>query len=108
MMGHIVDLTIIMQSLFLLMQARKEIDGPASPVTNKLFNLALQAYTYNSEHSPHKVHDEIRSVATRVKALFKNGEAIADVERIIKDHRFVPSEVSMAEARESSASSSSI
>ena len=107
-MGYIVDLTTVMQSLFLLMQARKEIDGPASPATNQLFNLALHAYTHNSEHSPQKVHDEIRAVATRVKALFKHGEVIAEVERIIKDHRFVPLEVSMAEARESSTSSSSI
>ena len=90
------------------MQARKEVHGSASPVTRELFYLALQGYTHDPEHSPQKIHGEIRSVATRVKALFKPGEVIAEVERLIQVHRFKPSEDSIAEAKDSPSSSSLI
>lgn len=104
-MGYIVDLTIVLQSLFLLMQARMQASGSASPVTQAFFRLALRAYEQDTRQSPLKVHDEIRTFATRVNALLRHGEVIKEVERLIQSHRFRPSEVFMREAREDAASS---
>ena len=98
-MGYIVDFTIVMQSLFFLMQARTEAYGSRSPVSARLFKLALNAYKQDTEHSLRKVHDEIRSFATGKKANFKSGTVIKEVERLINDHRFKPSERFMARAR---------
>lgn len=98
-MGYIVDFTIVMQSLFFLVQARTEVSGSRSPVNEKLFKLALDAYKQDTEHSLQKVHDEIRSFATGKKAHFKSGTVIKKVERLINDHRFTPSEQFMAQAR---------
>src|SRR4051794_2843041 len=100
MMGYIVDLTIVMQSLFLLMQARTEVSGPGSPVDRRLFDLALLAYKHDGEHSPRKVHEEIRSFATRTNAFMRPGKVIEEVERLINVHRFKPTEAFMEEARE--------
>ncbi len=100
MMGYIVDLTIVMQSLFFLMQARTE--ASRSPSVNEgLFRLALDAYMQDTKHSLQKVHDEIRSFATVKKAIFKSETVIKEVERLITDHRFKPSEPFMAQARAS-------
>jgi hypothetical protein len=91
MMGYIVDLTIVMQSLFFLMQARTEASGSHIPVSEKLFNVALDAYKQNIEHSLEKVHNEIRSFVTITK-IFKSEAVIKKVEKLIHDHRFKPSE----------------
>ena len=98
-MGYLVDFTIVMQSLFFLMQARTEVSGPRSPVNERLFNLALDAYKQDNEHSLRKVHDEIRSFATVKKAIFQSETVIKEVERLINDHRFKPSERFMELAR---------
>jgi hypothetical protein len=99
MMGYIVDLTIVMQSLFFLMQARTEVSGSHSPVNERLFKVALEAYKQDTEHSLRNVHDEIRSFATVKKAIFNSGMVIKEVERLINVHRFKPSERFIAQAR---------
>lgn len=104
-MGYIVDLTIVMQSLFLLMQARREASKPTS-VTKELFELALRSYTHNVAHSPSSAHDAIRSFATRSKA-FKSQEVIKEVERLIEVYRFQPSERFVTEAKGSVGSETS-
>lgn len=90
-MGYIVDLTIVMQRLYFLVQARMQASGSRSPVNKRLFKLALDAYKHDPEHSLQKVHEEIRLFATRKNALSKSGRVIEEVERLINDHRFKPS-----------------
>ena len=102
MMGYIVDLTIVMQSLFFLMQARTEASRSRSAVNQRLFNIALEAYKQDAEHSLQIVHSEIRSFVTMKKAIFKSETVIKEVERLINDHRFKPSERFMELARTSS------
>ena len=99
-MGYIVDFTIVMQSLFFLIQARTDATGTRSPVSEKLFNVALEAYKQDTEHSLTKVHEEIRAFATMKKAIFESKEVIKEVERLINDHRFKPSKRFVEEARE--------
>ena len=91
MMGHIVDFTIVMQSLFILMKARTEASEFRIPVSERLFNVALDAYEQDIDHSLEKVHDEIRNFVT-IKKCYKLEEVIKQVERLIHDHRFKPSE----------------
>ena len=98
-MGYIVDFTIVMQSLFFLIQARTDASGTRSPVSERLFNVALDAYKQDTEHSLRKVHDEIREFATMKKAIFKSKQVIKEVERLINDHRFKPSERFVEQAR---------
>ena len=99
MMGYIVDFTIVMQSLFFLIQARTEASGSRSPVTKRLFKVALDAYKQEVDHSLQKVHYEIHSFVTVRKAIFKSEAVIKEVERLINEHRFKPSERFMALAR---------
>ena len=99
MMGYIVDFTIVMQSLFFLMQVRTEAFGSRSPVTKGLFKIALDAYKQDAEHSLKQVHYEILSFVTVGKAIFKWATVIKEVERLINVHRFKPSERFMALAR---------
>ena len=91
-MGYIVDLTIVMQRLYLLMQARTQVSGSRSPVNERLFKLSLDAYKQDFEHSVPEVHEEIRSFATRKNALSKSGRVIEEVERLINVHQFKPLE----------------
>lgn len=99
MMGYIVDLTIVMQRLYFLMQARTHAPGSRSPMNERLFKLALDAYKLDSKHSLQKVHDEIRSFATRKNALSKSGRVIEEIERLINVHRFKPTEHFMVQAK---------
>ena|SRR5258708_23916939 len=99
MMGYIVDLTIVMQRLYFLMRARTEASGSPSPLNERLFRLALDAYKQDTEHSVRKVHDEIRSFATMKKAIFKPETVLKEVERLINVHQFKLSERFMARAR---------
>ena len=100
-MGYIVDFTIVMQNLFFLMQARTEASGSHSPVNKRLFKVALDAYKRDAEHSLKKVHYEIDSFVTLKKAIFKSETVIKQVEKLINEHRFKPSENFMAQARNS-------
>ena len=106
MMGYIVDLTMVMQSLFFLIRARQDASKPTA-ITNKFFELALRAYTHNSDqqHSCAQVHTEIRTFATRSKA-FKSERVMKEVERLINLHRFKPSEAFVTEATDSTTLSS--
>jgi len=99
MMGYIVDFTIVMQSLFFLIQARTDASGSRSPVNERLFAVALDAYRQDPEHSLQKVHEEIRAFATMKKAIFKSKTVIKEVERLINDHRFKPAERFVEQAR---------
>ena len=98
-MGYIVDFTIVMQSLFFLMQACTEASGSRSPVNKWLFRLALDAYKQDPEHSLKKVHYEIRLFVTVKKAIFNSELVMKKVERLINEHRFKPMEKFMAQAR---------
>lgn len=98
-MGYIVDLTIVMQRLYFLMQARTQASGSRSPVNERFFKLALDAYMQNSEHSLQKVHEEVRLFATRKNALSKSGRVIEEVERLIDVHRFKLSEHFMVDTK---------
>jgi len=100
MMGYIVDFTIVMQSLFFLIQARTDASGSRSPVNKRLFAVALDAYRQDPEHSLQRVHEEIRAFATMKKAIFKSKTVIKEVERLINDHRFKPSERFVEQARD--------
>ena len=99
MMGYIVDFMMVMQSLFFLMQARTDISGFRTSVSKRLFKVALDAYKQDTKHSLQKVHNEIRSFVTMKKAIFNSEIVIKEVERLINDHRFKPSERFMAQAR---------
>jgi hypothetical protein len=99
MMAYIVDLTIVMQNLFLLMQAHTQESGSVSPVKKWLFDLALDVYKQDTQHSLQKVREEIRSFATRRNAFLRSGKVIEEVERLINIHRFKPSERFMEKAR---------
>ena len=105
MMGYIVDLIIVMQSLFYLMQALTEASGSRIPVNEGLFNVALDAYKQDIEHSLEKVHSEIRSFVT-IKKIFKSEAVIKKVEMLIHDHRFKPSERFLELAKTATALSS--
>ena len=98
-MGYIVDFTIVMQSLFFLIQARTDASGSRAPVDQRLFEVALKAYMEDPEHSIQKVHEEIRSFATMKRALFKSETVIKEVERLIHVHRFKPEERFVEQAR---------
>jgi len=99
MMGYIVDLTIVMQRLYFLMQARTQASGSLSPLNERLIKLALDAYKQDFEHSLQKVHEEIRSFATRKNALSKSGRVIEEVERLINVHQFKLSDRFMVDAK---------
>jgi len=98
-MGYIVDLTIVMERLYFLMQARTQASGSPYPVNEKLIELALGAYKQDFEHSLQKVHKEIRSFATRKNVLSKSGRVIEEVERLVNVHRFKPFERFMLDAK---------
>jgi len=93
MMGYIVDFTIVMQSLFFLIQARTAASGSStrSPVNKRLFEVALEAYKQDPEHSLQVVHEEIRAFAT-MKSVFKSKTVMEKVEELINKHRFNPGE----------------
>jgi len=91
LMGYIVDLTIVMQALFWLMQDR----GDAAIVLRKSIKSAYD--TYAKKICRLKVHDEIRTFGetfTGFKVVSPKGkdETLAEVIRLIKTHRFNPME----------------
>jgi hypothetical protein len=87
-MGYIVDLTILMQSLFWLMQAR----GGGSAIQVKFIELAFDAYAKSGDRT--KVHKEIRSYVTKTM-VFKHGQRDQILEKVIDliyTNRFQPPE----------------
>ncbi|KAJ7094928.1 hypothetical protein C8R44DRAFT_813634 [Mycena epipterygia] len=95
LMGYIVDLTIVMQSLFWLTRARalalsKGRDAIATvPLTKGLVELAFKAYA-TDEHSQ-TVHDKIRQCVSRTVAL-KPDVVLDHIVELISNHRFQPSQ----------------
>ncbi|KAJ6592791.1 hypothetical protein B0H19DRAFT_1088532 [Mycena capillaripes] len=96
LMGYIIDLTIVMQSLFWLTRARAEAlskggrgDTVATvPITKRLVKLAYTAYA-TDEHSA-KVHEELREFAKPTVAL-KPDIVLEQIVKLIETHRFEPS-----------------
>lgn len=97
LMGYIVDLTIVMQSLFWLTQARaealsKEVRGnrvATVPLTERLVELAFTAYA-TDKHS-RTVHDAIRQFVNR-KVVLKPDIVLNQIVELIASHRFQPPE----------------
>jgi hypothetical protein len=88
-MGYIVDLTIVMQSLFWLMQAK----GGTRPVLCRLIKLAFKAYSDSPDRT--LVHDDIKSYVAGVNFLNmgRRDRVLEKVISLIRTHRFVPRDV---------------
>ncbi|KAJ7729018.1 hypothetical protein B0H16DRAFT_1893971 [Mycena metata] len=102
LMGYIIDLTIVMQSLFWLTRARAEAKSKAVgdpiatvPLSKRLVELAYKAYA-TDEHS-RTVHAEIRQFVKRTIAL-KPELVLGQIVKLIKTHRFQPSKGFQSEA----------
>ncbi|KAJ7661139.1 hypothetical protein B0H17DRAFT_1337259 [Mycena rosella] len=97
LMGYIVDLTIVMQSLFWLIRARAQAVSEAGggdpvatiPLSKRLVELAFTAYA-TDEHS-RTVHDALRQFVKRTVAL-KPDIVLEHIVEIITSHRFQPAE----------------
>lgn len=102
-MGYIIDLTIVMQSLFWLTRARAEAKSKAKggdpiatvPLSKRLVELAYTAYA-TDEHS-RTVHEEIRQFVKRKVAL-KPDLVLDQIVKLIETHRFQPSKGFQSEA----------
>ncbi|KAF7368417.1 G domain-containing protein [Mycena venus] len=101
LMGYIVDLTIVMQSLFWLTRARAEAvsKGGAAvatvPLTKNLVELAFTAYA-TDEHSE-TIHEDLRQFVKRTLVL-KPDIVLDHIVELIKSHRFQPSQSFAAKA----------
>ncbi|KAF7372645.1 G domain-containing protein [Mycena venus] len=102
LMGYIVDLTIVMQSLFWVTRAHaqamsKEHGGQMAtvPLSKQLVELAFAAYA-TDEHSS-AVHDEIREFVKRAVAL-KPDIVLERIVELITSHRFQPAKRSESDA----------
>ncbi|KAJ7729029.1 hypothetical protein B0H16DRAFT_1734394 [Mycena metata] len=102
LMGYIIDLTIVMQSLFWLTRARAEAESKAVgdpiatvPLSKRLVELAYKAYA-TDEHS-RTVHAEIRQFVKRTIAL-KPELVLGQIVKLIETHRFQPSKGFQSEA----------
>ncbi|KAJ7729013.1 hypothetical protein B0H16DRAFT_1428359, partial [Mycena metata] len=102
LMGYIIDLTIVMQSLFWLTRARAEAKSKAVgdpiatvPLSKRLVELAYKAYA-TDEHS-RTVHAEIRQFVKRTIAL-KPELVLGQIVKLIETHRFQPSKGFQSEA----------
>ncbi|KAF8179971.1 hypothetical protein K438DRAFT_1768626 [Mycena galopus ATCC 62051] len=103
LMGYIIDLTIVMQSLFWLTRARAEAESKAKggdpiatvPLSKRLVELAYTAYA-TDEHS-RTVHEEIRQFVKRKVAL-KPDLVLDQIVKLIETHRFRPSKGFQTEA----------
>ncbi|KAJ7487980.1 hypothetical protein FB451DRAFT_1226117 [Mycena latifolia] len=93
LMGYIIDLTIVMQSLFWLTRACAEGLSRGGqtvatvPITEKLVKLAFTAYA-TDKHS-RAVHGKIREFVSRTVAL-KPDIVLEHIVELITSHRFQP------------------
>ncbi|KAJ7487960.1 hypothetical protein FB451DRAFT_1553531 [Mycena latifolia] len=93
LMGYIIDLTIVMQSLFWLTRARAEAVSKGGqtvatvPLTKRLVELAFTAYA-TDEHSS-TVHGEMRQFVSRTVAL-KPDIVLEYIVELITSRRFQP------------------
>ncbi|KAK1224299.1 hypothetical protein PQX77_012807 [Marasmius sp. AFHP31] len=86
LMGYIVDLVLVMQSLFWIIQVR----GEGQIVTKHLLRLAIEAYGASENGELTRVHNAISSFATP-SSLLKFGHkdlVLAKVEELITDNKF--------------------
>jgi hypothetical protein len=112
-MGYIVDLTIVMQSLFWLTRAHAEAKSKAAggdpiatvPLSKQLVELAYTAYA-TDEHS-RIVHAEIRQFAKRTMAL-KPDLVLGQIIKLIETHRFQPPKSFQSEAESERGSAESV
>ncbi|KAJ7321941.1 hypothetical protein DFH08DRAFT_888956 [Mycena albidolilacea] len=100
LMGYIVDLTVVMQSIFWLTQARAQKIGGSNPTATvplsaRLVELALTAYA--TDNHSRTVHEKIRLFVKRKVAL-KPDLVLDHVVELIKTHRFQPSKSFEADA----------
>ncbi|KAF7368449.1 G domain-containing protein [Mycena venus] len=101
LMGYIVDLTIVMQSLFWLTRARAEAVSKGGamvatvPLTKNLVELAFTAYA-TDEHSE-TIHEDLRKFVKRTLVL-KPDIVLDHIVELIKSHRFQPSQSFAAKA----------
>ncbi|KAF7334090.1 G domain-containing protein [Mycena venus] len=101
LMGYIVDLTIVMQSLFWLTRARAEAVSKGGamvatvPLTKRLVELAFTAYA-TDEHSK-TIHEDLRPFVKPTFAL-KPDIVLDHIVELIKSHRFQPSQSFAAKA----------
>ncbi|KAJ7799904.1 hypothetical protein B0H14DRAFT_2616611 [Mycena olivaceomarginata] len=95
LMGYIVDLTIVMQSLFWLTRTRAEAvskDGvmfATVPLTKHLVELAFTAYA-TDEHSK-TIHEDLRQLV-KLTSVLKPDIVLDHIVWLIKSHRFHPSQ----------------
>ncbi|KAJ7487966.1 hypothetical protein FB451DRAFT_1226063, partial [Mycena latifolia] len=93
LMGYIIDLTIMMQSLFWLTRARAEAVSKGGqtvatvPITKQLVELAFTAYVTDTHSTT--VHAEIRQFVNRTVAL-KPDIVLDHIVELITSHRFQP------------------
>ncbi|KAJ6583185.1 hypothetical protein B0H10DRAFT_2192598 [Mycena sp. CBHHK59/15] len=105
LMGYIVDLTVVMQSLFWLTQARAQAvskveRGAAAatvPLSKRLVELAFMAYA-TDKHSK-TVHDEIR-LFVKPRVAMKPEMVLDHIVKLIETHKFKPSQSFEIDARE--------
>ncbi|KAL0064121.1 hypothetical protein AAF712_008981 [Marasmius tenuissimus] len=86
LMGYIIDLVLVMQSLFWIVQVR----GEGETVTKHLLRLAIEAYGASENGELTRIHNAIASFATPT-SLFKFGHkdlVLAKVEELITDNKF--------------------
>lgn len=95
LMGYIVDLTIVMQSLFWLVQSRNSRDKKtkALPLDPRLIKLAIQAYRESGDRT--RVHHDIQSYVGNTNAFsvaYHKDKTLEKVVQLIKNNRFEPPE----------------
>ena len=74
-----------------------DASGSPSPLYERLFRLALDAYKQDTKHPLRKVHNEVHLFATMKKAIFKLETVLKEVERLINIYQFKPLEWFMHE-----------
>jgi hypothetical protein len=85
-MAYVIDLIIVMQSIFWHMQAR----GGTDPVSIRLIKLAYNSYWISTDRS--QVHTEIRTYVNgnNVFVTGRKDRVLEKVVELINGHRFKP------------------
>ncbi|KAK1224298.1 hypothetical protein PQX77_012806 [Marasmius sp. AFHP31] len=87
LMGYIVDLVIVMQSLFWMIRAR----GESQIVTKHLLRLAFEAYETSEDGERTRIHRAITSFATPSLFKFKHKDLVLEkVAELITTNKFKP------------------
>ncbi|KAJ8094332.1 hypothetical protein PM082_006872 [Marasmius tenuissimus] len=87
LMGYIVDLVLVMQSLFWMIQAR----GEGQIVTKHLLRLAFEAYEVSEDGERTRIHNAITSFATPSLFKIKHRDLVLEkVAELITTNKFKP------------------